>query len=146
MQAAVPLCFTDIHRPQNRRGHILVRTNQKHGGIGALAGSGEDGRTHCFNSLAAWLEDCCILAPGSRSQIGTANKIQVTRELGSDRITKAEYENEDIWLYANYRAYCERTGHSKPVTMRKFSDSLVDLCRNQLKNPEVEKLRDWARE
>jgi|GEM_PF-1995659 len=93
------------------------------------------------NSLAAWLEDCCIFAPGSRSQIGTANKIQVTRELGGDRITKSEYQNEDIWLYASYRAYCERTGHSKPVTMRKFSDSLVDLCRNQLKNPEVEKLR-----
>ena len=93
------------------------------------------------NSLAAWLEDCCIFAPGSRSQIGTANKIQVTWELGGDRITKSEYQNEDIWLYASYRAYCERTGHSKPVTMRKFSDSLVDLCRNQLKNPEVEKLR-----
>lgn len=94
------------------------------------------------NSLAAWLEDCCIFAPGSRSQIGTANKIQVTREVtGGDRITKSEYQNEDIWLYASYRAYCERTGHSKPVTMRKFSDSLVDLCRNQLKNLEVDKTR-----
>jgi putative DNA primase/helicase len=95
------------------------------------------------NSLAAWLEDCCIFAPGSRSQIGTASKIQVTREVaGGDRITKTEYQNQDIWLYASYRAYCERTGHSKPVTMRKFSDSLVDLCRNQLKNPEVEKQHD----
>ena len=91
------------------------------------------------NSLAGWLDDCCIFAPNGRTQIGTATRQQVSRELGGNRFTKSEYQNEDVWLYANYRAYCDRTGHIKAVTMRKFSDELIDLCRNQLKNPDVKK-------
>ena len=93
------------------------------------------------NSLAGWLDDCCIFDPRARTQIGTATKQQITTELGGDRLTKSEYQNEGIWLYASYRAYCDRTGHKKPVTMRKFSDELIDLCRNQLKNADVQKER-----
>lgn len=93
------------------------------------------------NALAAWLDECAIFSPDSRTQIGTATKQQVSKDLGDTRIMISEYQNTDKWLYANYRAYCERAGHSKPVTMRKFSDELLELCRNQLKNNDVKKDR-----
>jgi hypothetical protein len=94
------------------------------------------------NPLAAWLDDCCIFDPKAQTQIGIAVKQTISVESGGDRLTRTEYQNSDIWLYASYRSHCDQVGCSKPVSMRVFGRDLLDLCRNQLKNRDVTDIKD----
>jgi putative DNA primase/helicase len=64
------------------------------------------------NSAAEWLTECCVPVANDHEgvQIGTK----------SDRSDR---------LYANYIRWCDDTGRSYPVSLRKFSDTLVDISR-----------------
>jgi putative DNA primase/helicase len=93
------------------------------------------------NPIADWLDESCVFAPGVRVQVGSAEKERVSvGEIGNSTSFE-RYRNEDTWLYANYRAFCDRVG-SRAISLKRFSDLLLDLCQNQLKHPEIQKGRD----
>ncbi|MBD2255598.1 phage/plasmid primase, P4 family [Nostoc parmelioides] len=75
------------------------------------------------NPLADWLENCCIRDEKAKTYIGTLDK------------------PTEHYLYANYVKWMEGTG-SKPVSLRRFSDCVVDLCKSQLGMGNVSKFRD----
>lgn len=97
------------------------------------------------NSLAEWLDACCVWAPGVRTQIGTATKRRITETKDEDmsRISKAfdGYEYEDQWLYPNYCQFCDRAG-LRAISIRRFGDLLLDLCGSQLHQSGIRKSRD----
>lgn len=87
------------------------------------------------NPLSEWLDSRIVFRPGARTQVGIAKKRRITKADPRDSYTTTSedcYENEDIWLYANYVAFVSPSG-TKPVALRRFSQLLEDLCRNQLK-------------
>jgi putative DNA primase/helicase len=89
-----------------------------------------------INPLADWLDSCVIHnpTPGVRTQIGIAK-----RDKSPDSTNT--FLNTDRWLYASYCEYSIAVG-SKPVSQRRFSNLLHDLCVSQLKLPGVSKGRD----
>lgn len=94
------------------------------------------------NPLAEWLDTNCVWAPGHRTRIGNAVK-QRRSENAGDGSTRSwdEYMMVGEWLYPNYRQYCDRVG-SRPISIRRFGDLLIDLCQAQLKQDGVDKGRD----
>lgn len=94
------------------------------------------------NPLADWLDSRCVWAPGHRTKIGSAVKQRRTERDGDDASRSwDEYIMQDEWLYPNYRLFCERNG-TKPISIRRFGDLLIDLCQAQLKRDDVERGRD----
>ncbi len=93
------------------------------------------------NPLAEWLDSRCVFVPGIRSRVGNATKQRVTKTISDGSTAHDEYANADVWLYPNYRDYCDRS-NIKPISIRRFADLMIDLCQNQLKNNEVSKGRD----
>jgi putative DNA primase/helicase len=93
------------------------------------------------NPLAEWLDARCVFVPGIRSQVGNAIKERVTKTEGGDTRSWEEYAWVDQWLYPNYRQYCDRS-NIKPISLRRFSDLLIDLCQCQLNQEGIEKGRD----
>jgi hypothetical protein len=91
--------------------------------------------------LAEWLDARCVFVPGVRSQVGNAIKERVTKTEGGDTRSWEEYAWVDQWLYPNYRQYCDRS-NIKPISLRRFSDLLIDLCQCQLNQEGIEKGRD----
>lgn len=75
------------------------------------------------NPLADWLDNCCIRDPKAKIYVGTRDK-------------SAEH-----YLYANYCRWMEGTG-SKSLSLRRFSECLVDLCKSQLGLKTIFKSRD----
>ena len=75
------------------------------------------------NPLAEWLDNCCIRDDKAKTYVGTRDK-------------PAEH-----YLYASYCRWMEGTG-SKSLSLRRFSDCLVDLCKNQLGINTVSKSRN----
>jgi P4 family phage/plasmid primase-like protien len=75
------------------------------------------------NPLADWLDNCCIRDPKAKTYVGIRDK-------------SAEH-----YLYANYCRWMDGTG-SKSLSLRRFSDCLVDLCKNQLGIKGISKSRD----
>lgn len=87
------------------------------------------------NALSEWLDSRIVAKPGVRTQVGIAKKQRITKADPRDSYTTTaedRYENADIWLYANYAEFVSPSG-TKPVCLRRFSQQLEDLCRNQLK-------------
>jgi len=76
------------------------------------------------NPMAAWLHENVTYIKNFVTQIGVAKKIRDENDI-------QKYENEDEWLYPNYVKYCNNT-LNKPISTKRFSNSLVDLCDNQL--------------
>lgn len=70
------------------------------------------------NPLAEWFDECVVFDSKAKTYVGN-NKSDV-----------AEY------LFSNYVNHCENNG-TNAVSMRKFSDSVIDLCNNQLKQSVV---------
>ncbi len=93
------------------------------------------------NPLAEWLDARCVFVPNVRSRVGNANKQRVTKNISDGSTSHEEYANADVWLYPNYREYCDRS-NIKPISLRRFADLMIDLCQNQLKNSDVSKGRD----
>lgn len=76
------------------------------------------------NPMAAWLNANIIYLKNYVIQIGIAKKIKDDEDV-------EKYENEDDWLYPNYVKYCSNT-RNKPVSTKRFSNALIDLCVSQL--------------
>ena len=74
------------------------------------------------NPLAEWANTWLIHEPKAHTNVGVVKKSDFSHG----------YEHEDVWLYPNYYAYTEATGH-KPVSLRRFSGLLEDLCQYQLR-------------
>lgn len=72
------------------------------------------------DSVAAWLNECCIVDPEAMEQIG------------SDKDNAAT-------LFGSYHQYCHRTG-SRARGSREFSPGLLDLCQNILGWHAIEKV------
>jgi DNA polymerase-1 len=93
------------------------------------------------NPLAHWADTALLSAPipddkGTlpKTYVGEARRYQ-------PKEAPATYENCDTWLYANYRDFTDAVGN-KPISMRRFSSLLEDLCRHQLHLAHVEHTRD----
>lgn len=69
------------------------------------------------NPIAAWIDDKLVRDSDSRHTPG--------------------------WLYEQFKSYCDSTGQ-KPVSLKRFSNLLVDLCQVQLGWDDVTKGRDRA--
>lgn len=72
------------------------------------------------DSVAAWLNECCIIDPEAMEQIG------------------ADKDNAAT-LFGSYHQYCHRTG-SRAKGSREFSPGLLDLCQNILGWRDIEKV------
>jgi putative DNA primase/helicase len=68
------------------------------------------------NPIAAWLDERVVVGENFKSQIGTGNP---------------EFVGQ--WLYANFCQYQSEMGHKGSVPMKRFSNNLRDLLKNQLK-------------
>jgi putative DNA primase/helicase len=117
---------------------LLVNTAQSVPSLGAIHAD----VLMASNPLADWLDARCVFVPGARSQIGDAKRQRVTKSQSSgDSSAWDEYAFAESWLYPNYREYCDRS-QVKPISLRRFGRLLVDLCKSQLGNAEVDKDRD----
>ena len=86
------------------------------------------------NPMAEWLDSCLMLVPALKTYVGVARRDKSSCSFYS-------YQLPELWLYASYCEYSSSTG-SKPVSLRRFSPLLHDLCVNQLKLTGVSKGRD----
>ena len=92
------------------------------------------------NPLAEWINECCVLTPDLRTHIGLADEQRVTEGEQGNSTSRKYYKNEDLWLYPNYRAYCDRVGRAG-ISVQRFARLAVDLLVNQL-DLQVTKNRD----
>ena len=86
------------------------------------------------NPLADWLDNCIVHRVDEKTYVGVAK-----RDKSPDSSTTFLFT--EFWLYANYCEYSASTG-SKPISVRRFSSLLHDLCRSQLKLPGVARGKD----
>jgi hypothetical protein len=90
------------------------------------------------NPLAAWADERLTLDPTPGTPVPpdyrpAGVKVGVARlEERSNR-----YEYEAVWLYPNYAAYCQST-NTKALSLRRFTDLLLDLLTVQLHLDTVE--------
>ena len=89
------------------------------------------------NSLAAWTEENLAHDPEAETQVGTARSL-TRQEAETLDCSTYRYGNQDQWLYPNYRAWCEQTGR-KPTAHNTFTETLVNLSRNELEYTDVQK-------
>ncbi|MUG99851.1 DUF3854 domain-containing protein [Scytonema sp. UIC 10036] len=75
------------------------------------------------NPLADWMDSCLVLEPGAKTYVGTLSK------------------SAELYLYPSYCSWMDETG-SRSVSLRRFSECLIDLCSNQLKLQGIKKGRD----
>lgn len=68
------------------------------------------------NTIAAWVDDCCVISDKAKAYIGKDDPTQVGR-----------------WLYANYCQYQKESGHKGALPLKRFSSNLRDLLKNQMK-------------
>jgi putative DNA primase/helicase len=73
------------------------------------------------NSVADCMMSNTLFDPQAKTQVG------VKRE-GRGIEGVMIFENADEWLYPNYLTWCQEQGRSKPVSSRKFRDTLVDMA------------------
>lgn len=74
------------------------------------------------NSVADWMTSRTIPDPKSWVQIGEVNKVR------DQMIVVYRYEFEWTRLYPNYISWCESNGRTRPVSIRKFSSTVVDIA------------------
>lgn len=86
------------------------------------------------NPLAEWLDFCVVHDQAAKTYVGVAKR-------SKDRESSFTYLFTDTWLYPSYAEHITCTG-SKPVSGRRFSTLLHDLCVNQLKLKDIRKGRD----
>ncbi|MFL9455870.1 DUF5906 domain-containing protein [Tolypothrix bouteillei VB521301_2] len=75
------------------------------------------------NPLADWMDSCLVLEPNAKTHVGTLSK------------------SAELYLYSSYCRWMDETG-SRSVSLRRFSECLIDLCSNQLKLQGIKKGRD----
>ena len=72
------------------------------------------------NSVADWMLACTEFSPNGKVQIGVKTE---RREGGEVR-----FDNSAIWAYPSYLLYCQQHGRARPVSSRKFSQTVVDMA------------------
>jgi putative DNA primase/helicase len=73
------------------------------------------------NSVADWLTSCTFPVPGAWTQVGSIS-------MARDPISGAfVYEHADSRLYPSYRSWCEASGLLRPVSLRSFRSTVVDI-------------------
>jgi P4 family phage/plasmid primase-like protien len=96
------------------------------------------------NPIAEWLNERCSFEDG-KTYVGIARKVRRSESENEMGMTKSksweEYENCDSWLYANYVNHSALVG-SKPISIRRFSELVIDLCTNQLGRSGISKGKD----
>jgi putative DNA primase/helicase len=73
------------------------------------------------NSVADWMMSNTLFDPQAKTQVGVKRERR-----GIEGVTN--FENADQWLYPNYLTWCQEQGRSKPVSSRKFRDTLIDMA------------------
>ena len=93
------------------------------------------------NPIAGWLMDSVDFNESMETQIGVKETLTKTSS-GSDcdKITIREYAHWKTRLYPNYCTWCDRSG-KQPIGIYAFGRTVVDVCRNMLGKPFVEKKR-----
>ena len=76
------------------------------------------------NPIADWLDNFVVYDPKARTNVGVAKR-------DKDSNSATWFLNTDVWLYANYKEYCQNSG-TKAVSLRRFVNLLSDLGQNQL--------------
>lgn len=71
------------------------------------------------NSVADWLLAETEFDPDAIAQIGVYH---TRKDAGY-----TTFDNADVWLYPSYHRYCYQTGRARPVSARKFKDTVVDI-------------------
>ena len=85
------------------------------------------------NPLAEWINDKLTLDPAPGEKVPPdyrAPGVKVGIARLADRSNR--YECEDVWLYPNYKAYCNATGGGDGLSLRRFRHLLLDLLTAQL--------------
>jgi len=80
------------------------------------------------NSVADWMLQNTVPDRAAWVQVGV--KVE-TRDSYNGKVS---YENADHWLYPNYLKWCLESGRTRPVALRKFKDTVLDLAK-MLKHP-----------
>ena len=96
--------------------------------------------------LAAWVDAKCVTDEDARGKIGGGGKERVSESYsnpagGTSSRSREEYPMAHEWLYSSYLEFCQECGQnpSKVVSLRRFSESMIDLCKAQLKHLCVKK-------
>lgn len=93
------------------------------------------------NPIAAWLLDCVIFDESALTQVGLKEKVSITSgDHSSDKETRTEYRHQKTRLYPSYLAWSDRSG-KQPINLQSFAKTVIDVCRNMLGKPYVEKVR-----
>jgi putative DNA primase/helicase len=74
------------------------------------------------NNVADWLTSCTFPVVGAWTQIGIINMVRDPVH-GTLR-----YEHEGSRLFPSYLAWCDATGRTRPVSLRKFRSTIVDIA------------------
>lgn len=72
------------------------------------------------NPIADWLLECCNFDHSAKTQIGDLREV---RESGRE----TEFQNADIWLYANFARWCHRNSKTR-LAKNRFSELLLQTC------------------
>ena len=78
------------------------------------------------NSCADWLLECVV--PDPKADTEAANQIGTKTECRDKDSGATYYANASTWLYPSYLTYCQEHGRARPVSARKFSDTVVDIA------------------
>ena len=74
------------------------------------------------NPVADWLMDNCVPEPGTWMQIGRSV------ELRDPATGKVSYQDDERCLYPNYLTWFRETGRTKPESLNKFRDIVIDIA------------------
>ncbi|NEP60619.1 MAG: hypothetical protein F6K31_27080 [Symploca sp. SIO2G7] len=70
------------------------------------------------NPIAGWAEECLVAVPGAKARIGLNQEDMVEK-----------------WLYSNFCDFQSKSGHKGTIPVKRFSNNLRDLLKNQIKLP-----------
>ncbi|MEC4813361.1 MAG: phage/plasmid primase, P4 family [Scytonema sp. PMC 1069.18] len=108
-----------LEMPDAEMVSLVVNTNNS---VPSLAGFSAEFLLDT-NPLADWMDSCLVLEPGAKTYVGTLSK------------------SAELYLYPSYCRWMDETG-CRSVSLRRFSECLIDLCSNQLKLQGIKKGRD----
>lgn len=73
------------------------------------------------NPVANWLMEWCIPDPTAKTQIGDKRPLQ--------KEGRTIFEGADEWLYPHYLTWCQRNGQDFPLSLVRFSSTILDTAR-----------------
>jgi len=73
------------------------------------------------NPVANWLTEWCVPDPTAKAKVGDRRPVQ--------RDGRTVFEGADEWLYAHYLTWCQRNGQDFPLSLTRFSATVIDTAR-----------------